>query len=191
MKTAMKYLGLVIAVIALTFTSCTKDGEIGPMGPAGQDGQDGNANISVLTYDLSDINSSDYILEIPELTQSAMDNDLILGYITTHSAVYPIPQRMVYIEVTNSSNRVIQTLYIDIVVQMAPQMYKLYFYRPTTQILSGLQPNSIKSLKIIIAPSSNNTSGKSEGTNMRSQLKNAGVDINDYHAVMDYYGLEY
>ena len=59
MKTTMKYLGLVIVLIALTFTSCSKDGEIGPMGPAGQDGingtdgQDGNANVRTLTYDLT------------------------------------------------------------------------------------------------------------------------------------------
>ena len=54
MKTAIKSLSLVIVLVALTFTSCTKEGETGPMGPAGingtdgtdgEDGNDGNANV--------------------------------------------------------------------------------------------------------------------------------------------------
>jgi hypothetical protein len=193
MKTTMKFLGMGLALIAITLTSCSKDGEIGPMGPAGQDGlngTDGNANVRLLTFDYSGVSANDYIQEIPELTQEVLDNDLILGYITTKGAMYQIPQNNIGINVTDSGDRVIQTMTTDVRVKMAPQSYHLYFYRSGTSYSQLLPKRSFIKLKIIIAKSSSIT-GKTNKETIRTELKSAGVDINDYYAVMDYFGLEY
>ncbi|MEQ8218498.1 MAG: hypothetical protein RH981_09695 [Arenibacter sp.] len=188
MKTAMKYLGLVIAVMALTFKSCTKDGEIGPMGPAGQNGingtngEDGNANVRVFKYDISQSTGGSFTQEIPEITADVLENDLILGYIRTNIRENsPIP---------TTRARIGGFTDVDVAVNIEIGKYKFSLYRESSSTLLLLPKGSLEELKIIIAKSSN-ISAKSGEENMRSQLKNADVDINDYQAVMDYFGLDY
>ena len=65
----------IIAFIAI-FSSCSKDG---PAGAAGNDGQDGNANVQQYTFGSRTFsNTNDY--EIPNLTQTQLDNSVILCY---------------------------------------------------------------------------------------------------------------
>tara|TARA_R110000823_G_scaffold51733_1_gene128660 strand:- start:404 stop:961 length:558 start_codon:yes stop_codon:yes gene_type:complete len=185
MKTAMKYLGLVIAVIALTFTSCTKDGEIGPAGQDGIDGtngEDGNANVRVFKYDISQSTGGSFTQEIPEITADVLENDLILGYLRTNIRENsPIPA---------TRARIGGFTDVDVAVNIEIGKYSFSFFRESSSTLLLLPKGSMEELKIIIAKSSS-ISAKTGEENMRSLLKNAGVDINDYHAVMDYYGLEY
>ena len=185
MKTAMKYLGLVIAVITLTFTSCSKDGEIGPAGQDGingTNGEDGNANVRVFKYDISQFTGGSFTQEIPEITADVLENDLILGYIRTNIRENsPIPATRARIGGFTS---------VDVVVNIEAGKYQFSLYREGTSSLLLLPKGSLEELKIIIAKSSN-ISAKSGEENMRSQLKNVHVDINDYDAVMDYFGLDY
>ncbi|WP_273567988.1 hypothetical protein [Maribacter halichondriae] len=46
-------------------------------------------------------------------------------------------------------------------------------------------------VRIIHIESNNVISGKSTETDVLTELKKNGVNINDYYAVMDYFGLEY
>lgn len=185
MKNAMKYLALGMVLMALTFTSCTKEGEIGPMGPAGQNGtngEDGNANVRVFKYDISQSTGGSFTQEIPEITADVLENDLILGYIKTNiQENSPIPATRAFIGGRSD---------VDVVVNIEIGKYQFSLYRTGTSDFLRVPEGSMEELKIIIAKSSS-ISAKSEGTSMRSQLKNAGVDINDYYAVMDYFGLDY
>ena len=96
MKTAIKSLSLVIVLVALTFTSCTKEGETGPMGPAGingtdgtdgKDGNDGNAN--VMASDWLEPTESSFSVNNPRykalplatnLSSSLLEDGVILVY---------------------------------------------------------------------------------------------------------------
>ena len=79
---------------------------------------------------------------------------------------------------------------MDVAVNIEIGKYSFSLFRESSSTLLLLPKGSMEELKIIIAKSSS-ISAKTGEENMRSLLKNAGVDINDYHAVMDYYGLEY
>ena len=178
MKTTMKYLGLVIVLIALTFTSCSKDGEIGPMGPAGQDG---NANVRTLTYDLTNFSGDSHDQRIPELTQEVLDNDVILGYLKTSIVYYPIPTTTIRLGGQE----------VDINVEVTPNLYTIEFHDSETTNNRPLTRGTLSSLKIVIIKSSSNTAGKIATLGILSKLKSEGIDFNDYYAVMDYFGLEY
>lgn len=187
MKTTMKYLGLVIVLIALTFTSCSKDGEIGPMGPAGQDGingtdgQDGNANVRTFSYDLTNFSGDSHDQRIPELTQEVLDNDVILGYLKSSRVYYPIPTTTILLVGQE----------VDVNVEVIPNFYGIEFHDSETTNNRILPKGTLSSLKIVIIKSSSNTAGKTAIMGVLSKLKTEGIDINDYYAVMDYFGLDY
>ena len=69
------------------------DGNDGTDGTDGNDGADGNANVRTFTYDTSAETGFDIALTVPEITQSVLDNDVILAYTkkSTSTAVYNVP----------------------------------------------------------------------------------------------------
>jgi hypothetical protein len=192
MKTTMKFLGMGLVLLALAFTSCSKDGEIGPMGPTGQngingsDGEDGNADVQVFTYNTSNESGNSIYKDIPELTTEVINSDLILGYLfLADGRVLPIP----------STFRSTTGPYIDVMVDLGGDTnggyYAIRFKLSNDTGNYEAFIGEFTSLKIIIAKSSNITTGKSEQQNLSSLLKFSEVDINDYFAVMDYFGIEY
>lgn len=97
------YIFLFVASAAF-ISSCTKEGPQGPQGDQGDQGiqgvpgQDGNANVHSYTYDvlLSDwvLNAPDYAvnLDVPEITQSILDDGAVLVYLSNGSGGWmPLP----------------------------------------------------------------------------------------------------
>ncbi|MGB5436780.1 MAG: hypothetical protein WBM98_12880 [Maribacter sp.] len=161
------------------------DGINGAAGPAGDNGEDGNANVNTYVYDLSSESGSSIPVDLPDLTQSVIDNDLIIGYLQNGAGsgtYYPVPAS-VWPNGTGG--------FYDIAVDIAVGKYWVHFYQVGTQTFMDVTSVELGKLKIVIAESTNTTTGKSGKESIRESLKSAGVDINDYYAVMDYFGLDY
>ncbi|MEP2056989.1 MAG: hypothetical protein ABJJ05_04245 [Maribacter litoralis] len=166
-----------------------EQGETGATGPAGEDGtngedgEDGNANVATYTYDISSESGATIPVTAPALSQEVIDNDLILGYLSKDSSIYtPIPAPIYAFGLGDNS---------DIAVEISLNRYWMFFYEVGTENLKSVTAGQLDELKLIVIESNSTTSGKSSKANTLSSLKSAGVDTNDYYAVMDYYGLEY
>ncbi len=188
---------VVMALMVLIAFSCSKDGEDGSdgangpkgdqgeQGPAGDNGEDGNANVNTYVYDLSSESGSSIPVDLPELTQDVIDNNLIIGYLQNGAGsgtYYPVPAS-VWPNGTGG--------FYDIAVDIAVGKYWVHFYQVGTQTFMDVTSVELGKLKIVIAESTNTTTDKSGKESIRESLKSAGVDINDYYAVMDYFGLDY
>ena len=164
------------------------DGQTGVQGQAGtdgEDGQDGNANVNTYVFDLSSKSGASIPNDLPQLTQEVVDNDLIIGYLqngTGSGTYYPIPAS-VWPNGTGG--------FYDIAIDIAVGKYWVHFYQVGTQTLMSVLGVELGKLKIVVAESTSTTIGKMGKESIREELKSAGVDINDYYAVMDYFGLEY
>ncbi len=163
-------------------------GATGPAGPKGEsgtdgeNGEDGNANVRVFKYDLSKLSLGPFTQKIPEITADVLENDLILGYIKTNDRENsPIPTTRA--KIAGRSD-------VDVAVNIEIGKYHYSLHRTGSSGYLLVPEGSMEELKIIIARSSS-ILGKSSQQNMLTQLKNAGVDVNDYHEVMDYFGLSY
>ncbi|MBP0903245.1 hypothetical protein ACFSKN_14845 [Mariniflexile gromovii] len=173
-----KYCILAI-IVALNFACSSEDGTQGPEGPAGEDG---NANVQTFVFNTSSLSGDSFILSLPEITQDVIDNDVVLGYITHwQNYHYPIPGT-----VFNGESAVR--------VYIVPSQYHIKFHNlngtPYT-VAAGAYPTT----KIIIIKSSNTTiaktsSKKNSKQHILNELNQNGVDINDYNAVCNYYGIK-
>jgi hypothetical protein len=188
MKT-IKLFTILFLVMGVGLTSCKKGemgdpgpiGETGPAGPQGEQGvqgEEGNANVQTYTFDISTIATSNFTVLFSELTQDVLDNDVILTYIqrTSTSRYYQIPG-------ISFSN--------DFEVELRSGELGIFNYSRTTGASQTLTAGDYNLIKAIIIESSNTSSGKSENKDVLSELKEAGVDTNDYYQVADYYGLDY
>lgn len=185
---------LVMSLLTILIVSCSAEdgmdginGSIGATGPAGANGtngEDGNANVNTFVFDLSLKSGASIPSDLPELTQEVIDNDLIIGYLQNgvSTTYFPIPAG-VWPNGTGG--------FYDIAVDIAVGKYWVNFYEVGTQNLMSVVGDELGKLKIVIAESTSTTTGKTSKESIRSELKSAGVDINDYFAVMDYFGLEY
>jgi len=210
MKTRFKFLAYGLLAMALTVTSCTKEGPQGPIGPTGvdgtngtngadgadgtngadgtdgangADGADGNANVNTFIYDVSTESGASIPVTAPVLTQDVLDNDLVLGYLKKGSGTYtPIPTPIYAVSLGDN---------YDIAVEMQLNTYWMFFYEVGTENLKSISAGKLDELKLVVIESNSTTSGKSGKQNILSQMKSDGVNINDYYAVMDYFGLDY
>jgi len=193
MKNVMsKTMYVLMALIMVVTFSCSPedgvdgiDGAQGQQGPAGQNGvngQDGNANVQTFIFDISGVSGTSHLQSISELTQDVIDNDVILGYVNRNGFQYPLPA----IKVQGTYN--IRTLY-------KVGQYDIYFHLSSNGNSHSIAAGSLEELKIIIIESSVTKAGNSSNTskkqNIFNELKAAGVDVNNYNEVMNYYGLEY
>jgi len=198
MKTSIKFLTYGFLALAMTITSCTKEGPQGEQGIPGAEGLQGeqgetgpagavgNANVQTYVFDLSDITESNSIPNsLSALTEDVVDNDLIIGYLQNSqgNTYYAIPAG-VWPNGTGG--------FYDVEADIAVGTYWVHFYQVGTQTFMPIGGIELGKLKIVIAESNSTTvAGKSSKESTLSKMKNAGVDINDYYAVMDYFGLEY
>lgn len=160
------------------------NGSNGINGTDGQDGEDGNANVTTYTFDISSESGNSIPSSIPALTQEAIDNDLIIGYLqNSQTNGYSAIPASVWPNGTGS--------FYDVAVDIAVGTYWIHFYQVGTQTFSPVSDTELGNLKVVIAESTSTVTGKSGKQGIRSELKDAGVDINDYYAVMDYFGLDY
>ncbi|MEQ8218496.1 MAG: collagen-like protein [Arenibacter sp.] len=198
MKTAIKSLSLVIVLVALTFTSCTKEGETGPMGPAGingtdgtdgEDGNDGNAN--VMASDWLEPTESSYSVNNPRykalplatnLSSSLLEDGVILVYYDNDVDIYLLPNHVfapdgtILKSVDSKINRAARTIYINIRRSDSDLIPGEYLWDPSSPIYNrGVR------FRYVIIPS-NATSGKKAITDFKKM---------SYEEVMDHFGLDY
>jgi len=190
MKT-IKFLTYAVFVLFLgvAITSCKGDdgadgadgidGSAGADGLDGNDGNDGNANVQTLTYDISTESGIEFSVSVPEITQSVIDNDVVLSYVLSAANwSYPIPGPGI------AGAHLIRNYFNS-------TFYSLGFKNWDGTNLD-MTAGQYTTLKLIIIES---TGSKSAGNNtaqveIYTELKNAGVDINDYQDVCDYYGIK-
>jgi len=178
---------VLMALIMVVTFSCSPedgaDGAQGPAGPAGQDGtngQDGNANVQTFTFDTSTEDGQIWNIDAPQLTQDVLDNDGVLTYLRRGGSYYFVPG--------TSFNDEIKAV-------LLPSIVQLLFYNRLSGANVTPAVGNYDLLKLVIIESSNTTAGrgtsKSKKQNVFNELKAAGVDVNNYNEVMDYYGLDY
>jgi len=180
---------LMALIMVITFSCSPEDGTDGAQGPAGaagqdgtngQDGEDGNANVMAVTFASPAWSGSTINLTAPEITQNTFDNGAVLGYVkfaNVNSIFYPVPGGVF----PSAPSFVIRTY-----IEVGQYQLRAVEWDGTPHAA----PESIEEVKLIIIESSS-TIAKSSKINIQDQLKNAGVDINNYNEVMDYYGLDY
>lgn len=156
---------LVVLITVLFFSCAGEDGAMGPPGQDGANGQDGNANvISVLIPNVSFVDG-EKTLSVPELTQDILDNGAVIGYLrnTGESTWFALPLSFSGFEVY------IQSLQLGSITIRANYV--------------GNQTD----FRFVLIEASDKSAGKS---NIINNLKNSGIDINDYNQVVAYYGLD-
>ena len=184
MKTTMKFLTMITLAlfIGITTTSCSgDDGDTGPQGTAGNNGTDGNANVQTYTFDTSAVSGSHFSVSLSAITQDVIDNDVILTYID--------PNNGFYYQTPGAGPGG------SYVVRTYAEVGTIHFNfnnwdGSTYAIVAG----DVVLVKVVIIESSSTTTGKMSSTpkqQIYNELENEGIDINDYYAVMDYYGLDY
>ena len=201
MKTAMKSLSLVIVLVALTFTSCTKEGEIGPMGQAGangtngidgvdgQDGEDGNSNVMASawfepTESSFSVNNPRYkaVPLATNLSSSIFEDGVILVCYDNDADVYLLPNHVfapdgtILKSVDSKINRASRTLYINIRRYDSNLTSGEYLWDP-----NGPAYGKGVRFRYVIIPS-NATTGKKAIIDFKKM---------SYEEVMDHFGLDY
>lgn len=198
MKTAIKSLSLVIVLVALTFTSCTKEGETGPMGPAGingtdgtdgEDGNDGNAN--VMASDWLQPTESSYSVNNPRykalplatnLSSSLLEDGVILVYYDNDTDVYLLPNHIfapdgtILKSIDSKINRASRNIYVNIQRSDSDLTPGEYLWDP-----SGPPYGKGVRFRYVIVPS-NAASGKKAAIDYKKM---------SYEEVMDHFGLDY
>lgn len=216
MKITIKLLGIACVMFGLLFTSCSgEDGDNGATGAQGvqgeqgidgiqgavgadgtgadgADGADGNNNVTVTNYELG--LTADYFMDIPISEVAFMrfdatfdtapfleagntDNDIVLYYVVTGGVSIPVPG-------TFDTSDFFAFMEADNIIHLN--------INPPLSLASASKLDSFKvvMIKSTVAGGTLNTAGK--GSNggkaaVLSELKQAGVDVNDYEAVVSYY----
>lgn len=199
MKT-IKFLTYTVLVLflGLAISSCKgddgADGTTGPAGIDGIDGQDGNANVQTYIYNNPSWNTSGpgmFIDMEDVLTNETIELDVILVYVKHGIYVNPIPG-LVW---SGSWYRNYSVFFYDS-NQTPPENLLIVSLETDGNPTPNANLAPVEWVKVVIVESSDATStignGKSADHSKQeiyTELKNAGVDINDYRDVCDYYGI--
>jgi len=189
-------------VTALLIFSCDgedgMDGAVGSQGPAGIDGtngadgadgtngidgEDGNANVFASPWvnadfpDAYSFSQASFTTTDSQLTQEVINTYSILGYFSfedSYTNVYAVPFTEPFLR---SFDMQMSTSVGEITITELGNLDTVGTIAPIDGFFRY----------ILIAPS--NTE-KSNGKNPIQSLKDAGIDINNYYAVIDYFGLQ-
>lgn len=167
-KTKYMFIALIIALISSCSGEDGINGIDGAEGPAGQDGtngQDGNANVtSVLIENISFV-AGEKILPVTELTQDILDKGVVFGYLRNsgESTWFALPLSFGGFELFIQS------------IQLGSVTIRANYVGNGTDF------------RFVLIEASNSTNNSSVFTD----LKRAGIDINNFNEVMDYYGLDH
>ncbi|MCK0156714.1 collagen-like protein [Cellulophaga sp. F20128] len=160
------------------------NGTDGADGEDGTDGADGNANVRNFTFDASTWSGSIGELTITQLTSDVLANDAILTYLTNDDNFWfqvPCP-----VDSYEFDHAVFVTLSIGLIEFDFADAAGQNVFISAGDLTSG---------KVIIIEATSTTALKGTSTNKKEQVLNeliqAGVDVKDYKAVCDYYGIEY
>ena len=162
------------------------DGIAGTDGADGADGADGNANVFTVTLLSSDITwtAGDYIgtaantFSFTENTvnQDILDHGAVLGFCFFSANWWALP--LTWENSGGTSRQYVLHSY-------ALNTITLYAY----QTGGVLNPSVISQYRFVII--TDNTVTKSSGQDILDKIEGAGVDVNNYYELMDYFGLDY
>ncbi|MBD0778970.1 hypothetical protein HPE56_14310 [Maribacter sp. ANRC-HE7] len=198
MKSTMKFFTYGILIFALVFSSCSKDGDVGPIGPAGTDGvdgingEDGNANVQTFVFKNAIGNNGRLTLMIPEITKNIFDDGVVLGFVQPGEGSLAAIQMPYH----NGTNQIIGGFY-----QIGSYSFQVYDEGNRQVGFDGdVLLNSIHAYRVVIIQPSNTTTITGNGSGktflpkngkeaILDELSKAQVDIHDYYAVCEYYGV--
>lgn len=187
---ALKVVSLAMVCMAMVLVSCSgDDGEQGPQGIAGVDGVDGqdgvdgvdgNANVQQFSYNLEVFtNYGNLQFDLLNIVNQP-ENFAFLYYIVDNNGlVYSIPGPIYNLYYTSVYSDVISggnTLFID-------------FYNSSDDT-PAVVPGGTFTQVIVVAIEKTSLANKNGNADIMAELKSAGVDTSDYHAVAAYFGLE-
>ena len=191
MKT-LKFLSYTVFVLFLSIAITSCSGDDGATGPAGADGTngtdgadgaDGNANVQTYIFDSPNWTSNVMELNLSAITQEVWDDDLILGYLKLTGA------NPYWYE---TSEHYLGGYFRDYI---SVGVFKIKAHNLDGS--SDITPPDIEKVKIIIIESTNTSTITGNGARpvsskqrIYNELENAGVDINDYYSVCEYYGID-
>lgn len=173
MKTNLKL--LIIAFLAIMAACSPEDGKDGQdgaqgiQGEPGQDGEDGNANITSYLFEYINLEPGRRTFPIPAITNDILQNGAVLGYSRNlyYNEWFPLP-------INYQNGTYIKILLIkegNVEIESTSVFQQLHFRF------------------VVIEGSAGNRSSKQSETIFK-ELKKAGIDINDYNAVANYYNLQ-
>ena len=176
--TILKLMYAMLLILIATFISCK--GETGPAGADGKDGVDGqNGNANVIssawvnpTWTVPATHAS-FDVTTSLITQEIADNGVILVYMKTSQAIYPLP--ISFTNVPNPNSFQFRVNVGSITIWFDAQ--------------DAYEPSSVQFRYVIIPASTSNKSANPQ-QEILYRLDKAGIDVNNYYQVMDYFGLE-
>ena len=168
------------------------NGDDGTDGTNGSDGSDGNANVTTISLLASDITWTldDYLgrpanvftLDTSAVNQDIIDHGTVFGYCHFQYAPWDewIAMPWHWENTGGNTMNVVHTYNLNII--------NLYAYETANEWI----PNSVlPEYKFILITDNTVNKGISAEQSILNGLEQAGVDINNYYEVMDYYGLDY
>ncbi|MCF6367160.1 MAG: hypothetical protein L3J35_13295 [Bacteroidales bacterium] len=191
---------IVIAGLA----SC--EGPIGPIGTDGVDGvdgvdgTDGNANVQTYIYNnpVWGNGSGMYIDMSSVLTNEIIQNNVILGYVKHTGVSYAT---LIPGDVWTGLVHRNYTMFVNGSPTTYSSVPEYNIMIVSLELDGTYTPNAdlkeMEWFKVVIIEPTNITTTEGNGKSLSpkqaiyNELENAGVDINDYYQVMDYYNLEY
>jgi hypothetical protein len=168
-------------------------GQTGPQGPAGQDGQDGqngNANVTIISLMSTDITwlegyyleriANVYAFDAPEVNDDIINHGTVLGFCYISEEWHSLP---IVWEDTDGLTRA----------------YVIHTYSPNTITLYAFQtgdvldPSVIEEYRFLLITDNTVTPAKGlapEG-DILTRMAEAGVDVENYYEVLDYFGIKH
>ncbi|HQG76640.1 MAG TPA: collagen-like protein [Bacteroidales bacterium] len=167
-------------------------GPIGPIGQTGPAGKDGNANVTVVSLLSKDITwlegeylrrpANFYSIEDAPVDDDIIDHGVVLGYCSVYDNWQILPLTW---ENSDGTER----------------QYILHSYSPNTITLYAYQTSGVMEpdplviteyrFMLITDKTVTGTKGVPAEKNILMKLEKAGVNINNYHEVLDYFGLRH
>lgn len=182
-----KYLAGLFLIVGL-FACEGPSGDDGIDGVDGVDGTNGNANVTTVSLLLADITWTEglylgrttnvFNLTESAVTQDVIDHGTVLGYAFTLSRWWALP--FSWENSTGTSTDYVLHSY-------ALNTISLYAY----DTAGVLNPNALSEYRFLIITDNTVTKSTSLKAPILDKLKNAGVDVNNYYEVADYFGLDY
>ncbi|MER3319338.1 MAG: hypothetical protein RIB79_13690 [Allomuricauda sp.] len=150
-------------------------------GATGQNGQNGNANVVNIDFLITDFAGTDFTVNLG-FTQAQMNSFAFLYYIEFNNGFddlwFPVPGPL-------GNN----TRYSRVYANENSADVKVFFYNTSDDTAWDVPQGTYTQFRVVAIDFAT-LGNKGSQENVLNELKAAGVDTNDYHAVAAYFGLE-